>query len=101
RAPIGVGGSSAQLEHDYRGGAALLAASDGFGDPAEVQDLGELRDLVRVQATEMLVARADTLAWELGLRGCDAVHLASALWWQEGLDQPVAMVVFDPTTRRR
>jgi hypothetical protein len=32
-----------------------------------------------VQATEVLVARADELAWELGLRGYEAVHLASAL----------------------
>ncbi len=35
--------------------------------------------LVRVQATELLLARADMLAWELNLRGYDAVHLASAL----------------------
>jgi len=27
--------------------------------------------------------------------GCDAVHLASALLWQEGLGQPVAMAAFD------
>jgi len=51
--------------------------------------------LVRVQATEVLVARADVLAWELGLRGYDAVHLASALSWQEGLGVPVTMATFD------
>lgn len=51
--------------------------------------------LVRVQATEVLVARADVLAWELGLRGYDAVHLASALSWQEGLGAPVTMITFD------
>lgn len=33
-------------------------------------------DLVRVQTTEALMARADTLAWEQCLRGYDAVHLA-------------------------
>jgi hypothetical protein len=44
---------------------------------------------------EMVVTRADGLAWELGLRGYDAVHLASALLWQEGLGEPVAMAAFD------
>lgn len=51
--------------------------------------------LVRVQMTETLVARADTLAWELGLRGYDAVHLASALLCHEGLDQAVVLATFD------
>lgn len=36
-------------------------------------------DLVRVPITEALVERADTLAWEHGLRGYDAVQLVSAL----------------------
>ena len=39
----------------------------------------EWPDLVRVQITEWVVARADDLAWEHGLRGYDAVHLAAAL----------------------
>lgn len=51
--------------------------------------------LVRVQATEMLVARADALAWEWGLRGYDAVHLASAVLWQEGMDEAVTIAAFD------
>lgn len=55
----------------------------------------EWPNLVRVQATEMVIARADTLAWQLGLRGYDAVHLASALLWQESLNRSVAMAVFD------
>jgi uncharacterized protein len=51
--------------------------------------------LVRIQATEPLVARADTLAWEMGLRGYDAVHLASALLWRENMDQDVVVATFD------
>ena len=51
--------------------------------------------LIRVQATELVIARADTLAWELDLRGYDAVHLASALIWQEGLGEAVTMATFD------
>jgi predicted nucleic acid-binding protein len=55
----------------------------------------EWPDLVRVQATEMLVARADILAWELDLRGYDAVHLSSALLWQDSLGREVTMATFD------
>jgi predicted nucleic acid-binding protein len=51
--------------------------------------------LIRVQATEMVLARADTLAWEQNLRGYDAVHLASALLWQEGLGEAVTLATFD------
>lgn len=56
---------------------------------------GEWPRLVRVQITELLVAQADNLAWEFGLRGYDAVHLASALLWQQGLDSAVAFATFD------
>lgn len=55
----------------------------------------EWPSLVRVQMTEPLVARAGTLAWELGLRGYDAVHLASALLWHAGMDQEVILATFD------
>jgi predicted nucleic acid-binding protein len=55
----------------------------------------EWLSLVRVQATEMLVARADALAWELGLRGYDAVHLASALLWQDGMSEALTLATFD------
>jgi predicted nucleic acid-binding protein len=51
--------------------------------------------LVRVQVTEMLVARADALAWERGLRGYDAVHLASALMWGEAMGVEVTLTTFD------
>lgn len=52
-------------------------------------------NLVRIQATEMLMARAEALAWELGLRGYDAVHLASALLWKEGMNRGVTLATFD------
>lgn len=38
----------------------------------------EWPDLVRVQMTGMVIARADVFAWEYGLRGYDAIHLAAA-----------------------
>ncbi len=49
----------------------------------------------RVKATEILVAQADRLSWEFGLRGYDAVQLASALLWREGLGQEIEMATFD------
>jgi predicted nucleic acid-binding protein len=55
----------------------------------------EWPDLVRVQITETVVAHADTLAWEHGLRGYGAVHLAAASLWQEAMGEPVTMVTFD------
>jgi uncharacterized protein len=44
---------------------------------------GDRADLVRVPVTEALVERAEALAWDYGLRGYDAVQLASAIIWQE------------------
>jgi uncharacterized protein len=55
----------------------------------------EWPDLIRVQVTESVVVRADQAAWEHGLRGFDAVHLASALLWQEQLNQEVCFATFD------
>jgi predicted nucleic acid-binding protein len=52
-------------------------------------------DLVRIQTTEMVIARADLLAWDHRLRGYDAVQLASALAWQDALGEQVTMATFD------
>jgi predicted nucleic acid-binding protein len=54
-------------------------------------------DLVRVQITEIAIARADALAWEHNLRGYDAVHLAAAVLWQETMGEQVTMATFDQT----
>ncbi len=55
----------------------------------------EWLDLVRVQLTEMVVGRADSLAWRYQLRGYDAVHLASASLWQEALGLRLTIATFD------
>lgn len=55
----------------------------------------EWRDIVRVQVTEMLVARADLLAWDHGLRGYNAVQLAAAILWQDAIGEVVTMATFD------
>lgn len=51
--------------------------------------------LTRLAVTESIVAQAGTLAWDHGLRGYDAVHLATALAWQEALRLPVTLATFD------
>ena len=56
---------------------------------------GEWRDMVRVQITEIVVARAGALAWEHGLRGYDAVHLAAATLWQDAMAERVTLATFD------
>ncbi len=55
----------------------------------------EWADLLRLEVTETTVARADALAWQHGLRGYDAVHLAAALIWQETIAEPVTLATFD------
>ena len=55
----------------------------------------EWPDLVRLPLTETLVARAEGLAWAHGLRGYDAVQLASALTWQDAIGQAVVLATFD------
>lgn len=56
---------------------------------------GDWPDLARVSVTEALVERADGLAWEHGLRGYDAVQLASALTWQESVGEEIVLATFD------
>ncbi len=51
--------------------------------------------LVRVQMTEMLAARAASIAWDHGLRGYDAVHLAAASFWQDVLGERVTVATYD------
>ena len=51
--------------------------------------------LIRLQLSESLAARAAALAWEHGLRGYDAVHLATALVWRETLGETVTVATYD------
>ena len=82
--------------------AAALARAAGMGlverDEAEAALLvfrAEWPRLARVQLTEPLIGRADAAAWDYGLRGYDAVHLASAIYWQESLHQAVMLATYD------
>lgn len=52
-------------------------------------------DFVRLPLSETTVARAENLAWELGLRGYDAVHLATSLIWNEAVGESMYLATFD------
>ena len=82
--------------------AAALAKAARVGALTEDEALAclqvvreEWSDLMRVQVTEMVVTRAEALAWEHGLRGYDAVHLAAASIWQDALGQQITFATFD------
>jgi len=57
--------------------------------------LYEWPELNRLRMSSQLTERAASLAWQFGLRGYDAMHLASALTWQETLEAPVYLATFD------
>ena len=50
---------------------------------------------LKTPITEKTIARAAELAWALGLRGYDAIHLASAEIWQTAMGLPVVLATFD------
>jgi predicted nucleic acid-binding protein len=57
--------------------------------------LSQWQSFTRLSVTPVLVERASRLAWQYGLRGYDATHLAAALIWQETLEMPVTLATFD------
>jgi predicted nucleic acid-binding protein len=67
--------------------AAALKALEAFN--------ADWEHLIRLQFGEPLAARAAALAWGYGLRGYDAVHLATALSWREALGEAVAVATYD------
>jgi predicted nucleic acid-binding protein len=51
--------------------------------------------LIRLSLTESTVERADALAWELDLRGYAAVHLATAMQWNDAMAEPPMLATHD------
>jgi predicted nucleic acid-binding protein len=49
----------------------------------------------RLNTSSGSIDRASALAWEYGLCGYDAVHLACALLWKETLETQITMATFD------
>ena len=87
--------SRAEVEAALAKAVRVQALSEKEGLASLQVFRSEWLDLVRVQATEMVVAHAGTLAWDHGLRGYDAVHLAAASAWQQALGERVTLATFD------
>jgi len=52
-------------------------------------------ELLWIQLPQNTAQQAGKLAWHEGLRGYDAIHLATALWWQANLGQELVVATYD------
>jgi predicted nucleic acid-binding protein len=77
------------------GPCVWLVLDDEGGRRAQRRFSRDWPDLARVAVTEALVARAETLAWDYGLRGYDAVQLAAAITWRDSVGEDVVLATFD------
>jgi predicted nucleic acid-binding protein len=73
----------------------LGVVDESGGRRAQRRFASEWPDLVRLPITEPLVIRAESVAWEYGLRGYDALQLASALTWKDSIGAEVTLATFD------
>jgi uncharacterized protein len=94
----GLGSSS--ITHTEMAAAMSRATRMGAFPQEEAQAawkdfLTDWASLTRLKVSAPLIERAAALAWEYGLRGYDAIHLASALVWQDSLEMPVTLATFD------
>jgi predicted nucleic acid-binding protein len=87
--------SRAEVAAAFARAVRLGALDHDGGRRAQRRFSREWPDLARVPVSEALVSRAETLAWDYGLRGYDAVQLASALTWQESIGEDVFLGTFD------
>jgi predicted nucleic acid-binding protein len=82
--------------------AAALAKATRLGalsrsdvEPSLTRFREHWSNFLRLNVSETIVAQADELAWARGLRGYDALHLASALSWQAALDERLTLGTYD------
>lgn len=92
-------GSSVLLKVEFTSGIAK-AIRMGWINPEVAQQVfslfnTEVADLHLISVDQTIINRAAELAWQFGLRGYDAVHLASAWVWQEDLGEMVTLATFD------
>jgi predicted nucleic acid-binding protein len=87
--------SRAEVAAAFRKAVRTGIISDEVARNAQRRFTGDWPDLVRVPVTEALAERAEGLAWEHGLRGYDAVQLASAVSWQESVGEDIVLATFD------
>ena len=51
--------------------------------------------LMQLGLSDSVVALASELVWQYALRGFDAIHLATAIRWQEAISHPITFATFD------
>lgn len=94
-----LSGSSLIARAEMAAAISRLWRMKALNEAAAVRALAAFRShwptYARFPLHETTVARADELAWQYGLRGYDAVHLASAVLWQEYLSEPVTLATYD------
>ena len=71
------------------------AADRGIATTALTRFRSEWPGWMRHQITNELVAQGDSIAWEYGLRGYDAIHLAAAQHWDRVFDDRVVLATYD------
>jgi predicted nucleic acid-binding protein len=82
-------------------GAALAkVVRHGVVDHSSAQEawkqfLMDWQGLTLVRVDQKLVNMAADLTWQYPLRGFEAIQLASALSWQDLLEEPVTFATFD------
>jgi predicted nucleic acid-binding protein len=98
-APAGVFGTSRICEPEF---SAALAKSVRMGICSIEMAEGALKEfkriwgsVIKVDADAGVLGSAADLAWEHGLRGYDAVHLASAMRLESLARSHVTMVTYD------
>lgn len=87
--------SRAEMSAALARAARLKVLSAGAAHAAWEQFLGDWSALTRLNVSRQIVDRAAMLVWDFPLRGYDAVHLASALLWQETLETEILLATFD------
>jgi uncharacterized protein len=80
--------------------ALVKADRQGYIKSIEAQSIWQAfqedwEEIASINQTEPVLKKASSLAWQYSLRGYDAVHLASALTWQDFNTEPVTLVTFD------
>lgn len=57
--------------------------------------LTDWESITRLKVSGQIIERSSALAWKYPLRGYDALHLASAVLWQETLEAQIVLATFD------
>ncbi len=87
--------SRTEVEAALARAVKLKAITGRTGQMARRRFAEDWLDLARLPVSEGLAIRAGELAWRFGLRGYDAVHLASALSSREMTGADMTLATFD------